>query len=140
MHKKLALTPPMGWNSWDCYGAAVNEEQLFANADYIAKYKENFNVETDPINQFGAAAYDCVYAIYEALKQACDEGKTIDGSTSASELCSDIGTKSSYICSCRTFNVQDKVGSFISWGTGQRIYCYRPCLAFNGNSFSRKVI
>ena len=33
MHKKLALTPPMGWNSWDCYGAAVNEEQLLANAD-----------------------------------------------------------------------------------------------------------
>ena len=31
MHKKLALTPPMGWNSWDCYGAAVNEEQLLAD-------------------------------------------------------------------------------------------------------------
>ena len=38
MHKKLALTPPMGWNSWDCYGAAVNEEQLLANADYMAKH------------------------------------------------------------------------------------------------------
>ena len=23
---KFAKTPPMGWNSWDCYGAAVNEE------------------------------------------------------------------------------------------------------------------
>ena len=34
---KLALTPPMGWNSWDCYGAAVNEEQLLGNAEYMAK-------------------------------------------------------------------------------------------------------
>ncbi|MBQ8028068.1 MAG: glycoside hydrolase family 27 protein [Clostridia bacterium] len=32
---KLAKTPPMGWNSWDCYGAAVNEEQLLGNAEYI---------------------------------------------------------------------------------------------------------
>ena len=29
MKKKdmAALTPPMGWNSWDCFGNAVNEEQ-----------------------------------------------------------------------------------------------------------------
>lgn len=32
-----ALTPPMGWNSWDCYGAAVNEEQLLGNARYMAE-------------------------------------------------------------------------------------------------------
>ncbi len=25
---KAALTPPMGWNSWDCYASAVTEEQL----------------------------------------------------------------------------------------------------------------
>ena len=64
-----------------------------AAAEYIAKYKENFNTETDPMNQFGAAAYDCVYAIYEALKQACDEGKTIDGSTPASEICEILKAK-----------------------------------------------
>src|SRR5262245_19539129 len=33
-----ASTPPMGWNSWDCYGAAVNEEQTKANADYMAEH------------------------------------------------------------------------------------------------------
>ncbi len=27
--------PPMGWNSWDCYGAAVNEKQLLGNARYM---------------------------------------------------------------------------------------------------------
>ena len=45
MHKRLALTPPMGWNSWDCYGAAVNEEQLLANADYMAKHLKDYGWE-----------------------------------------------------------------------------------------------
>ena len=30
-----ALTPPMGWNSWDCYGASVTEKQLLANAEVM---------------------------------------------------------------------------------------------------------
>ena len=64
-----------------------------AAAEYIAKYKANFNVETEPYNQFGAAAYDCVYAIYEALKQATAEGKKIDGSTPASEICEILKAK-----------------------------------------------
>ncbi|MCC8016194.1 MAG: glycoside hydrolase family 27 protein [Clostridiales bacterium] len=34
-YKKIAETPPMGWNSWDCFGAAVNEKQLKENADYM---------------------------------------------------------------------------------------------------------
>lgn len=32
-----APTPPMGWNSWDCYGAAVNEEQTRAATDFMAQ-------------------------------------------------------------------------------------------------------
>lgn len=38
----FAKTPPMGWNSWDCYGAAVNEEQLLGNAEYMAKNLKKF--------------------------------------------------------------------------------------------------
>lgn len=45
MHKRLAPTPPMGWNSWDCYGAAVNEEQLLGNADYMAKHLKDYGWE-----------------------------------------------------------------------------------------------
>ena len=45
MHKKSAPTPPMGWNSWDCYGAAVNEEQLLANADYMAERLKDYGWE-----------------------------------------------------------------------------------------------
>ena len=33
----LAPTPPMGWNSWDCYGPTVTGEQVKAQADYMAK-------------------------------------------------------------------------------------------------------
>ncbi len=31
-----AATPPMGWNSWDCYGTTVTEAQTKANADFMA--------------------------------------------------------------------------------------------------------
>ena len=31
-----ALTPPMGWNSWDCFGPTVIEKEVKANADYMA--------------------------------------------------------------------------------------------------------
>ncbi len=32
----LALTPPMGWNSWDCYGTTVTEAEVLANAQVMA--------------------------------------------------------------------------------------------------------
>lgn len=35
--KSWAPTPPMGWNSWDCYGPTVEEKEVKANADYMAK-------------------------------------------------------------------------------------------------------
>ena len=33
------MTSPMGWNSWDCCGAAVNEKTVRKNAEYMAEYK-----------------------------------------------------------------------------------------------------
>ena len=30
---KIALTPPMGWNSWNCFASAVTEERVKAAAD-----------------------------------------------------------------------------------------------------------
>lgn len=43
--KKWAQTPPMGWNSWDCYGPNVEEHEVKANADYMAKYLKEFGWE-----------------------------------------------------------------------------------------------
>lgn len=34
---KLALTPPMGWNSWNCWGCAVDQEKIKAAADAMIK-------------------------------------------------------------------------------------------------------
>ena len=31
-----AATPPMGWNSWDCFGTTVTETQVKAQADFMA--------------------------------------------------------------------------------------------------------
>lgn len=56
-----------------------------AAADYIAKYKAAY--PDAPLNQFGASAYDCVYAIYGAMKAAINSGKEIPVTISASDLC-----------------------------------------------------
>lgn len=36
---------PMGWNSWDCYGDMVNEEQLLGNAEYMRDNLKEFGWE-----------------------------------------------------------------------------------------------
>ncbi|SET20501.1 glycoside hydrolase family 27 protein [Paenibacillus sp. NFR01] len=36
-HHTFAPTPPLGWNSWDCYGASVTEEEVRGNAEYMAE-------------------------------------------------------------------------------------------------------
>jgi hypothetical protein len=43
--QKWALTPPMGWNSWDCYGPSVIEDQVKANADYMAAHLKQYGWE-----------------------------------------------------------------------------------------------
>ena len=40
-----AKTPPMGWNSWDCYGPTVEEHEVKANAAYMAKHLKRFGWE-----------------------------------------------------------------------------------------------
>ena len=34
--KQWAQIPPMGWNSWDCYGPTVEEHEVKANTDYLS--------------------------------------------------------------------------------------------------------
>lgn len=42
---KEISAPPMGWNSWDCYGASVREDEVIANADYIAQNLKTYGWE-----------------------------------------------------------------------------------------------
>ncbi len=51
-------------------------------AEFIKKYTEKYG--SDTLNQFGASAYDCAYALYEALKQA---GNKVSVTSSASDYC-----------------------------------------------------
>jgi len=42
---KWAASPPMGWNSWDCFGPTVTEAEVKANADYMAKHLKAYGWE-----------------------------------------------------------------------------------------------
>lgn len=36
--RTAAPTPPMGWNSWDCFGSSVTEAEVLANAEFMAAH------------------------------------------------------------------------------------------------------
>src|SRR6266481_2407097 len=38
----LAATPPMGWNSWDAYGETVSEDDIRANAQWMAEHLKSY--------------------------------------------------------------------------------------------------
>lgn len=59
--------------------------------EFIDKYITAYG--TDTLNQFGASAYDCVYAIYGAMQKAIDEGVEIPVTISASDLCEILKTQ-----------------------------------------------
>lgn len=40
-----AKTPPMGWNSWDCFGPTVVESEVKSNADYMSENLKSFGWE-----------------------------------------------------------------------------------------------
>jgi len=52
---------------------------------FIDKYVGLYGADT--LNQFGASAYDCVYAIVGALQKAISEGKEVTVTTSPSDIC-----------------------------------------------------
>lgn len=40
--QQLAPRPPMGWNSWDSFGPTVREDEVKANADFMANHLARF--------------------------------------------------------------------------------------------------
>lgn len=36
--RQAARRPPMGWNSWDCFGSSVTEDEVMANAEFLATH------------------------------------------------------------------------------------------------------
>ncbi len=43
--RSWALKPPMGWNSWDCYGPTVTESEVIANAVYMNQHLKAYGWE-----------------------------------------------------------------------------------------------
>lgn len=70
MKKQVALTPPMGWNSWDCYGASVTEEEVRGNAEYLAKHLKPYGWEyvVIDIQWYEPEAYTSEYSLYVPLE------------------------------------------------------------------------
>ena len=64
-----AQTPPMGWNSWDCYGAAVTEDIVRANAEYMASFLKPYGWEyvVVDIQWARASARDHAYEAFADL-------------------------------------------------------------------------
>jgi alpha-galactosidase len=65
-----APTPPMGWNSWDCYGAGVWEADVLANADYMATNlrSHGWNLITIDIQWYEPLAHTTEYRRGAALE------------------------------------------------------------------------
>ena len=80
-------------------------------AEFIKKYTEKFGTET--LNQFGASAYDCVYAIFEALKAAKKDGEKFNVKTKAEDFCAIL--KKQFAGGFKFSGVTGKDGSEISW-------------------------
>ena len=77
--------------------------------EFIDKYVAKFGADT--LNQFGASAYDCVYALVGAMEKAISEGKEIDVTISASDLCEILKEQFS-----GSYTVKDAVtGAEIKW-------------------------
>lgn len=38
----IAEKPPLGWNSYNCFGSAVHEDEVKANADYMAQHLKQY--------------------------------------------------------------------------------------------------
>lgn len=53
--KDFIKKPPMGWNSWDCYGAGVTEYELLGNAEFMR----------DRLKQYGYQYVICDIQWYE---------------------------------------------------------------------------
>lgn len=53
--KDFIKKPPMGWNSWDCYGSGVTEDELLGNAEFMR----------DRLKQYGYQYVVCDIQWYE---------------------------------------------------------------------------
>src|SRR5262249_41050716 len=69
---KLALTPPMGWNSYDAFGDSVTESETLANAAWLKEHLQPVGWDTVVVD---FRWYD---RLADGLRVQNPEGVTID--------------------------------------------------------------
>lgn len=84
------------------------------SGEFVKKYTEKYGVDT--LSQFGASAYDCVYALVKALNEEIDAGKTVDGTVSASDLCEMLKAKFT-----NGFTFTGVTGENMTWNANGRV-------------------
>ena len=70
MADPVALTPPMGWNSWDCYGASVREDEVRGNAQHMADHlkKHGWEYVVVDIQWYEPGAFSSQYRPFVPLQ------------------------------------------------------------------------
>ena len=63
--RSWASTPPMGWNSYDCYGLSVTEKTVLESADYMSKHLLKYGweyvvIDADWFNENGPDGFDYI--------------------------------------------------------------------------------
>ncbi len=70
----LALTPPLGWNSYDNFGDSVTETETLANAEWLKQHLQPFGWDTVVVD---FRWYD---ALADGIRAQDPEGVTLDAS------------------------------------------------------------
>ena len=83
--------------------------------NFVSKYTTKYG--TDTLNQFGASAYDCVYAIYQAMSEVEASGTEIDTGISASDLADILNGKFTN----SSFKYSGVTGDNISWNADRTV-------------------
>ncbi len=75
---RLAQTPPMGWNSYDCFGSMVTEAEVRANAAYMAEHLKKYGYDYIVVDFLWSYPFQPEAKIgnYPQLKLSNDEGYT----------------------------------------------------------------
>ena len=84
--------------------------------EFVTKYTNTYEATT--LNQFGAAAYDCIYAMYEAMEFYCEANNTnIAANISASELCTILNS----VFADEEFSFSGVTGTDITWNADRTV-------------------
>lgn len=89
-----------------------------AQGTYITKYRNKYGANA-PLNQFGASAYDCVYAIFNALKAAKQGGATVNASLTPAQFNTILNAQ--FNGTGTTFKFTGITGTDISWNAEGKV-------------------